>query len=133
MREDLLLVAVCALGLMAFFSAKSVSGGFRLTEIKLTASDGAAGDRFGDRLAASENIIVVGARRDDDNGTNSGSVYVFERHGGAFVEVAKLTASDGAPDDRFGISVAAFGSHIVIGAGSDDDDGTNSGSAYVFR
>ena len=43
--------------------------------------------------------VVIGAKNDDDNGTNSGSAYVFERNqGGAdnWGEVVKLTAS-GAP------------------------------------
>ncbi len=47
-------------------------------------------------------------------------------------EVAKLIASDGAPADRFGISVAVAGDTAVIGARSDDGADTNSGSVYVF-
>ena len=44
-------------------------------------------------------------------------------------ERAKLTADDGAADDRFGNSVSIDGDTMVIGAIRDDD---NSGSAYVF-
>ena len=45
------------------------------TEVtKLLASDGAADDAFSLSVAISGDIIVVGASRDDDNGSDSGSV-----------------------------------------------------------
>ena len=46
---------------------------------------------------------------------------------------AKLLASDGAPYDLFGESVALDGDTAIIGAWRDDDNGWDSGSAYVFR
>jgi hypothetical protein len=45
---------------------------------------------------------------------------------------AKLVASDGAYNDKFGSSVALDGNTAIIGAFLDDDNGENSGSAYVF-
>ncbi len=47
--------------------------------------------------------FVVGAYRDDDAGSSSGSAYVYNLDGTGEV---KITASDGAADDRFGYSVA---------------------------
>ena len=47
-------------------------------------------------------------------------------------EQAKLTAWDGAAQDRFGSSVSVSGDTLVVGAWEDDDNGFNSGSAYVF-
>ena len=47
-------------------------------------------------------------------------------------ELAKLTASDGAGNDNFGWSVSVGGDTMVVGAYSDDDNGADSGSAYVF-
>jgi len=44
---------------------------------KLTASDAAGGDEFGSSVSISGNHIVVGANRDDDGGTNSGSAYFY--------------------------------------------------------
>jgi hypothetical protein len=102
----------------------------------LTAADAAAGDQFGFSVAISVDTLVVGADRDDDGGTNSGSAYVFERNSGgaeSWGQVAKLTASDAAADDRFGISVAISVDTVVAGAYLDDDGGTDSGSAYVFE
>jgi len=50
---------------------------------------------------------VVGSRYDDDNGSNSGSAYVFRTTDGGvtYGQVAKLTASDAYSDDNFGWSV----------------------------
>jgi hypothetical protein len=102
-------------------------------EAKLTASDGAAGDHFGFSVAVSGGTAVVGAGRDDDSGSSSGSAYVFRYEGSDWVEEAKLTASDGAAFDWFGVLVAVSGDTAVVGAFGDDDSGSNSGSAYVFR
>jgi hypothetical protein len=75
---------------------------------------------------------VVGGPYDDDKGFNSGSAYVFTRSGTTWSEKAKLTASDGASDDRFGRWVAVSGDTAVVGAYTDDDKGGNSGSAYAY-
>ncbi len=99
---------------------------------KLTADDGAAGDNFGSSVAISGDTVIVGAQWDDDNGDGSGSAYVFVLNGTTWNQQAKLTASDGAPEDWFGHSVAISGDTVVVGAHGDDDRGYGSGSAYVF-
>jgi len=49
-------------------------------------------------------------------------------------EEAKLIAFlDGAASDYFGYSVSVDGDTAVIGTCGDDDNGTDSGSAYVYR
>jgi hypothetical protein len=102
-------------------------------DAKLLASDGAAGDWFGFSVSISGDTAVIGAALDDDNGSDSGSAYVFRYDGSTWAQEAKLLASDGAPDNRFGWSVAISGDTAVIGACRDDDSGSYSGSAYVFR
>ena len=105
------------------------------TAAKLTASDGAAGDRFGKSVAMDGDTVVVGAWWDDDNGPESGSAYVFTKPANGWVTTstaAKLTASDGVDDGRFGSSVAVDGDTLVVGASDDDENGEYSGSAYVF-
>ncbi len=99
---------------------------------KLTASDATSNDRFGVSVALSGEAIVVGTHFDDDAGTNSGSAYVFVRDGTTWTQEQKLTASDAAADDQFGISVAISGETAVVGAYGDDDGGSASGSAYVY-
>ena len=102
-------------------------------EAKLTASDGQAGDRFGFSVSVDGDRAIVGADGDDDNGSNSGSAYIFRRFGTSWLEEAKLTASDGAAFDRFGFSVSLSGDRAIVGARVDDDNGSASGSAYIFR
>ncbi len=93
-------------------------------------------DALGLSVAVSASTVVVGAAGDDDNGDASGSTYVFTEPGGGWAgilnEAAKLLASDGAAEDFFGASVAVSGSTVVVGAGGDDANGAESGSAYVF-
>ncbi|MCA9921464.1 MAG: hypothetical protein KC421_03780, partial [Anaerolineales bacterium] len=101
-------------------------------EVKLTASDAAESDDFGISVGLYGDTVVVGAPRDDDEGLDSGSAYIFAKNGNTWVQQAKLNASDAADDDRFGISVAISGDTAVIGAYFDDDKGGKSGSAYVF-
>ena len=99
---------------------------------KLAAIDAAAGDQFGFSVSVSGDTAVVGAVFDDDAGSGSGSAYIFERSGTVWTEQAKLTASDAAAFDQFGRSVSVSGDTAVVGAVFDDDNGTNSGLAYVF-
>ena len=104
----------------------------------LTASDAAVGDNFGCSVAIAADTVVVGARFDDVNGNDSGSVYVFRTSdgGATYGQVAKLTASDGDVWDYFGWSVAIDGGTIVVGAYYEGDAASMmmfSGSAYVFR
>jgi hypothetical protein len=99
---------------------------------KLTASDAAAGDSFGISVSVSGDRVVVGAHGADDGGTDSGSAYVYDWNGSAWVQTQKLTASDPAANDYFSLSVSVSGDRVVVGAWGNDDDGTDSGSAYVF-
>ena len=102
-------------------------------QVKLTASDGAADDRFGRSVALVGETAVIGAMFQDDKGDNSGSAYVFTRSGSTWSQQAKLTAADGAAGDVFGWSVALSGDTAVIAATRNDDKGNESGSAYVFE
>jgi len=103
---------------------------------KLTASDGAIDNYFGRSISMSNDLVVIGAYGDDDNGVKSGSAYIFEKPAGGWAnntEDAKLIASDGVSNDYFGFSVSASGDYVLVGAYGDDDNGSNSGSAYIFE
>ena len=95
-------------------------------------SAAAAGDQFGFSVSLSGDRALIGARQDDDDGSSSGSAYVFDFSGGTWTETDKLTASDGALGDQFGFSVSLSGEdRALVGAFGDDDNGSNSGSTYV--
>jgi hypothetical protein len=100
---------------------------------KFLASDGAASDYFGRSVSISGDLAIVGADGNDVKGSNSGSAYIFKRGGTSWVQQQKLTASDGAADDRFGISVSISGDYAIVGAYLDDVNGADSGSAYAFK
>ena len=117
------------------FDVDPLSATFGNELVKLTASDAAAGDLFGISVGISGDTAIVGAYLNDDDGTDSGSAYVFDVDPLSATfgnELVKLTASDAAAGDQFGISVAISGDTAVVGAYLDDDGGDDSGSAYVF-
>lgn len=107
---------------------------------KLTASDAASGDRFGEAVALSGDTALVGARNGDAGIADSGSAYVFVKPISGWAtgtETAKHTASDAASGDGFGESVALFGATALVGAflgdaGAASDIVNFSGSAYMF-
>ncbi len=107
---------------------QGTSSGWAL-EVKLTASDGAAGDQFGYAVATRGDVVVVGAAGDDGL---RGAVYVyrFQAGTGAWAEEAKLVADDRGPSDLFGSAVAIDGERIAVGAFGDE---AYSGSVYVYR
>jgi len=101
-------------------------------QAKLTASDGTAEDQFGVSVAIAGDTIVVGAYLDDNNNVTSGSAYVYTSSGTSWTEQAKLMASESEGGDQFGWSVAIANDTIVVGSPADDDNGIDSGSAFVF-
>jgi len=110
----------------------TLSGSNWSQQAKLTAGDAAAYDSFGEAVSISGDTAVIGAPRDDDGGSNSGSAYIFTRSGSTWSQQAKLTASDAAANDHFGYSVSISSDTTVVGAYWNDDAGSDSGSAYVF-
>jgi hypothetical protein len=91
---------------------------------KLVARGAEPFERSGNSVAISAETVVIGAV-----GANSlsGAVYVFVRSGETWSQQQKLLASDAAPNERFGNSVAISGETVVIGMPLGA-----AGSAYVF-
>ena len=97
---------------------------------KLFALDGQAADNLGWSLATQGNTLVAGAPCDRIGGVATGSAYVFDLSTG--LQIAKLKPSDGLPQDHFGWSVAVSGMTVLVGSRDADDNGMDSGSAYLF-
>jgi hypothetical protein len=91
---------------------------------KLLPGDVSAGDRFGFSVALGADTLVVGSVADDAQGPFSGSAHVFERSDGAWSELPRILAADGAQADLFGHAVAVWGDTVLIGAPGDDDEGS---------
>ena len=101
---------------------------------KLVASDEGGNDWFGRSVYVSSDTAIVGAPAFECMaGTLCGSAYVFRFNGTSWVQEQKLTASDAAADDWFGMSVSVSGKRAVVGARDTDcADGVDCGSAYVY-
>jgi len=119
-----------AQGAAYVFRSLDAAGGTVTQNVKLTASDAAAYDQFGRAVSQSGTIGLVGAL-----GTNlqAGAAYVFrglDAATGTVTQNVKLTASDAAAYDNFGISVSLSDTIGLVGA-----YGKNSaqGAAYIFR
>ncbi len=111
------------------------NGSTWVEQAKLTASDAAAGDAFGNSVSVSGDVAVAGASFDDcAGGSNCGSAYVYRLNGSGWVQEDKLTASDAAQEDYFGQSVSVSGNLVVVGAYLDNcAAGIRCGSAFVYR
>lgn len=117
-------------------------------QAELRAANGDAFDWFGTSVAINGNTIVVGASKEDSNGsdpadnsaTTAGAAYVFTRTGSTWSQTAYLKASNAAAEDNFGREVAVSGNTIVVGAYGEDSNGSGeadnsaerAGAAYVF-
>jgi len=100
-----------------------------------------AGDNFGESVSGAGDVngdgfadLIVGAFRDDNNGSDSGSARVFSG-----VDGSVLYTFDGDASDNFGESVSGAGdvngdgfADVIAGAVRDDNNGAQSGSARVF-
>ncbi len=101
-------------------------------QAKLTALDAAAYSEFGADVAASGDVIAVGAPFDDAAGTNAGAVYIYRFDGANWNEEAKLLAPDPRLSDNFGAALALNGSTLLVGAPNADDGFSNAGLVFVF-
>ncbi len=100
---------------------------------KLTASDGAAGDLLGWGVAISGDTVVAGAP--GAAFTSQGSAYLFVKPADGWAsrtQTGKLTASDAAPYDHLGVSVAVSGDTVVASAAWDRFGADGKGAVYVF-
>jgi hypothetical protein len=97
--------------------------------MKRTASDGNAGDNFGNSVAIDGNYAIVGAIYDDDSHISQGSAYIYFWDGEKWTQQAKLTSSAPSTQEYFGSSVSISGDYAVVGA---EGYFARRGRAYVF-
>ncbi len=111
---------------------------------KLTASNGVAGDRFGQDLDIDGNHIVVGAdsKNFTVNGTTFpgiGAAYIFEKEAGLWVETAFIHDAFISSSEYFGFSVAISDDYALVGVYQDSTDEneenylSNAGAAFIFN
>lgn len=110
----------------AYIFERAGNGNWSLKQ-KAVASNRAVGDNFGVAVSISSSNAIIGAwHADGDAGTS----YIFERSGnGSWNEAQKLSASDKASGDRFGVAVSMSNGYTIVGAHFKDDEG----AAYFFE
>ncbi|WP_428265881.1 FG-GAP repeat protein [Haliangium sp.] len=85
-------------------------------------------DGFGEAIALDGDTVAIGARGDGAQaGYNEGSVYIYERVGGAWVESGKLVSPTPVRNGNFGLRMALVGDTLLLGA-----NGENAGAGQVY-
>ncbi len=105
-------------------------------ERKLVPSSAASRDFVGSSVAISGDTVLLGEPYRDDQGADSGAVWVFTRAPGTTIwtQQAKLMPADGSESDWFGWSVAISGDTAAIGApGRQCGAGEGCGAVYTFE
>ena len=100
---------------------------------KITAPGAAYADFFGSQVALRGDTLVASARYDDDDGEDSGSVFVFERDQGGSDNwglVKRISSSDAGPDCQFGYKLDFDGETLAVTA---QDGSDNESSVYLFE
>src|SRR5690606_24412678 len=105
-------------------------GEFWNLETKLTADDGAAGDRFGIAVAINENLALVGDYINDEAEIDAGAAYAFHRNKGQWASAGKILPSVPELEGQFGSTVAVYADHVAIGAWNDDYAVIDGGAVY---
>lgn len=118
----------------AYIFQRDAGGANNWGQIKrLTPSTGLI-EGFGQSVSLHGVLALIGANTADEQ---AGAAYVFARDQGgpdSWGEVARLTASDAEPGDRFGVAVSLHGPSAAVGAWIDDACGVaRCGSAYIFE
>ncbi len=95
---------------------------------RLTASDAATGDHFGNSLQIDGTTMIVGAPQRDGR---RGGAYLFQRTtDGTWTEVAQLSVPDAGEGDDYGSAVALSGDLALVGSFAHQE---NTGAVYAFR
>lgn len=84
-------------------------------------------------LSYDGNVLAIGAKYNDSNGSNSGQVKVFEYSGGSWNQLGSdligWSASDYFGED---LALSPNGKQLIVGASANDKGGTNAGMAVVY-
>lgn len=95
-----------------------------------------AGDHSGYAVALSGDgdRVAIGAPTNNDNGTNSGQVRVFQNLSGGWIQLAANLGGEAA-DDQFGhsLSLSANGIFLAVGAPGNDENAIDAGQVKVFQ
>ena len=97
----------------------------------LVASDPTAGAYFGQSVDIQGDVMAISARNANPN--SAGGFYLFRKSGDGWMEIAKVTPSDGKLEDQYGFAIVMSGDTIAVGSRRADVNGVkDTGAAYVY-
>jgi hypothetical protein len=121
--ETLALVDPASAGRVRVFTR---AGAVWTAQQQLQAGNATPGDRFGGAVALAGDVLVVGARFEDGDGTGinppvtpnapSGAAYVYTRTGATWSQLAYVKAPDTQAGADFGAAVSLSGDSLAVGA-----------------
>jgi len=79
------------------------------------------------------NIIAIGAKRNDGNGSNAGHVRVFQYSANSWIQIGQDIDGESVGDESgYSLSLNGLGNRIAIGSYLNSGNATESGHARVF-
>ena len=117
---------------MVYVYERAADGSISLVQ-QLQANDPADSTSFGGAVATDGDTLVVGAPDAQFSGTDSGAVYIFERSGATWTQVAKVGPTGAQSGAGFGFAVDVDGDVIAVGEPLGDHGSSNNGGLYVFE
>ncbi len=110
-------------------------------DFQLIPNDSGLGDEFGYAVDLTNGVAIIGAPKEDRREPDMGAAYVFVETRDAWLQQAKLAATDAEAGDEFGSAVAIHENAAIVGAWKDDHPTSTSenpaeqidkGSAYAY-
>lgn len=85
-------------------------------------------------LSSDGSLVAIGAPFNDDNGSDSGHVRIYENQSAGWTQVGNTIVGKSAGDQSgFSVSLSSDGSIVAIGSIFNDSNGTDSGQVRIFK
>ena len=89
-----------------------------------------SGAKFGHSIIMNGDELIITAPFENEE---RGIIYSYRLIDGEWTEVQSIQSSDIEPFDNFGNDIAVHGNYLIVGGAKNDDAGSGSGSAYIFK
>ncbi len=85
-------------------------------------------------LSSDGSIVAIGARRNDEGGSDSGQVRIYQYTNNTWSQLGQDINGETSNDQSgWAVSLSSNGSIVAIGAPFNDDDGNDSGQVRVYQ
>ena len=89
---------------------------------------------FGLSLSGNGSIVAIGAFKNDENGSNSGHVRVYENISDVWTQIGTDINGEAEGDELgYSVSLSSDGGIVAIGAPSNEGNGSNSGHVRIYE